>query len=389
MKAENYENKVKPASSKTDMSFDWEHIKQFGFTPASYFKPNLTPFAPPKTAEDLFMGKTPIESMATLAFMIDGIAFNSISQVLVPQVRALDYMGLLTQTEKKLNLKFDNGDFQFLDLSQILSDADLVVLNQWIIDKKQTLLKIANQYEQSGRQFYHFMYDLVALIKAVNRIPVEYRQNIIEKSDSNEILMHNRILAEIANAYLERGSIVKIEPPNRSGTRKPDLSIDGIIGDVKTILTNSVNDRESLSDFAHKLKKNIIEEEIEKNQLGAEGIFFIAPWSGIIGSIFYTFFHQMKVDGIHNFTGANYYHKIPKLSKNQTVFVITSPCAFENGYLVFDTKWVSDIIEDFVEQGYPMIGKYAPMSYLLYTNVKRGCPFGVQGKNPTVMINVR
>lgn len=182
---------------------------------------------------------------------------------------------------------------------------------------------------------------------------------------------------------------MEIEMPVKKDSPKPDLSIDGVIGDVKTILTGSVNDRESCSDFAHKLKKDIEEPEKERPQIGSNGVFFIAPWSGIINSIFFTYFHKMKLEGKHNFQGAEFYLDLPTLKGNQTIFVLTTLNAFSNGYLVFDTKWISGIIEDFAEQAYPTIGKFEPLSYLTFTNVRKGCPFGIQGPNPSFIFHVR
>ena len=286
-------------------------------------------------------------------------------------------------------MKFTDNSIQFIELEGILSEIELKELSSWIIDKKDSLIKIAKEYETNSRQFYHFMYDLIALWKSLGVIPKKYHTNLIDTIDAGDKLMHNRILGEIASLYIKKGSTVEIEPTNVKGTRKPDLLIGNTLGDIKTILTSATNDRESCSDFAHKLSKDIIEKEKEKGQVGKKGVLFISPWSGIVNSIFYTYFHKMKIEKKHDFEGAKYYDEIPPLRDNSTIFVLTTENAFENGYLMFETKLVSKIIEDFVEQGFPKIGKFEPLSYLFYSNFRKGFPLGIQGENPNFMMYVR
>lgn len=369
-------------------NFDWDHIAAMGMMPAPEFRPDIPMYPPPHMALEIFIGKTPMDKIHTMAIMINGMSFNVITQQTSFDMKVITDPTLLFSNDKKLNLKMDNGDYHFLDLSEILNDAEFCILKQWIANDGVKLIKIANEYEQNHRQFYHFMYDLISLVKALSKLPVEHHSKIIDTIDTGTKLMHNRILAEIAGTYMEEQHMVQIERGTKSST-KPDLSVDGVLADVKTILTQAKNDRESCSDFAHKLKQDIEEEEKEKNQIGPNGVFFIAPWSGIINSILYTYFHKMKQDGRHNFKGANFYDYLPKLDKNQTIFVLSTMNAFQNGYLVFDTKHVSDILEDFTEQGYPTMGRFEPLSYLVFMNVRKGCPFGIQGRRPSFIFHVR
>jgi len=367
------------------MSFDWNHIRMIAITPTQSFDPSAILKRPSQNATDLFVGKTPLGS--TPGLIIDGMLIDLIGKSFKFTTKVTDPI-TLSNNEKKLNLKLDNGDFQFIELNNILNELELSLLKQWITKQSQQLVRIANEYEKNHRQFYHFMYDMIALVKAASKLPSEYRFTLIDTVDAGDKLMHNRILAEISSAYVNN-HVVKIEPRNKGSTRKPDLAIDGLLSDVKTVLTISANDRESLSDFAHKLRKDIDEKEMFKNQTGTNGFLFIAPWSGIANSILYTFFHKMKIDGKHSFEGAIFYENLPTPNKNKTIFVLTSHNAFQNGYLVFDTKWVSKIIEDFVEQGYPLIDRYEPFSYLTLTNIRKGCPLGISDMNSSIIFHVR
>jgi len=371
------------------MSFDWEQIRKFGICPAAQFDQTITPNTTEPEVYDLGIGKTPVTKPKEWAIMIDGINYNLQTRNVNFSMKVIDDKQKLAENGKKIYLKFTDETIQFIELDNIISDLEIRELSLWIQANKNSLITVAKEYEVNNRQFYHFMYDLIALWKSLGGIPKKYHPNLIGTIDGGDKLMHNRILGEIASLYIRKGSTVEIEPSNTKGTRKPDLLIGNTLADVKTILTTASNDRESCSDFAHKLSKDIVEKEKEKGQIGKGGVFFISPWSGIINSIFYTYFHKMKVQKKHDFEGAKYFDEIPPLRDNSTIFVLSTKNAFENGYLMFETKWVSKIIEDFVEQGFPTIGKFEPLSYLFYSNFRKGFPLGIQGENPNLMMYVR
>jgi len=368
------------------MSFDWTNIVKIGFTPGSSFNPQLTPKPPPKVAEKLYIGNTVPSPGSLDAIMMDGLQFDLQNKFLQPKIRLINSQ-IISQQTHNLNLVFDNGDTQFIELDAIFNEQEITILKNWINKNENELLKISNEYDANRRQFYHFLYDLVALVKALEKIPSEYHTNLIDTVNSGDKLMHNRVLAEIANTLFSSSShIVKIEPNLKTWKKNPDLIIDGIKADVKTILTTATNDVDSLSDFAFKISKDIIEPEKEKNQLGKGGIFFISPWSPIINSLLYVFFHKMKLEGKHSLNEIKYYNDLPSIKEGQTVFVLTVHQAFKNGFLVFDTRWVH---EDFAQQGYPMIEKYDSLSYLALTSIREGCPLGIAGIDQSLMFYVR
>jgi len=369
------------------MTFDWTQVKEFGICPVSSFKPQTTPKPPPKIVKKIYLGQTILSPGMIKVIMINGLKFDLKNQAMIPMMKVITESSVL-QNSQNLNLVFDNGDIHFVELDGIFDDREFNILKNWITKKSEELIKIANDYDAHRRPFYHFLYDLVALVKALENVPLEYHEKLIETVNSGDKLMHNRVLAEITSSLINH-HIVKIEPDLKFWRKNPDLTIDGIKADVKTILTTATNDVDSLSDFAHKISKDIIIPEIEKNQLGKGGVFFISPWSQIINSLLYIFFHQMKLEGKHNYSGVQYYSKLPSIKEGQTVLVLTDHKAFENGFLLFDTRWVNQILEDFAQQGYPMIDLYDPMSYLILNNIREGCPLGVSGIDLSLMFYVR
>ena len=60
-------------------------------------------------------------------------------------------------------------------------------------NENETLLRIANEYEQFNRQFYHFMYDVIALSKAISSWEEKERKELLKETRSALILLHNRI----------------------------------------------------------------------------------------------------------------------------------------------------------------------------------------------------
>jgi len=369
------------------MAFDWTQVKQFGFCPALSFDPQTTPKPPPNTAEKIYLGKTIPSPGSVKAILINGLKFDLQNKAMKPLMKVISDPFIL-ENSQNLNLVFDNGDVHFIELNKIFKNREFNILKNWINNKPEQLLTIANEYENHRRPFYHFLYDLVALVKALEKVPLEYHKKLIETVNAGDKLMHNRILAEITSSLIDN-HIVKIEPNLKLWKKDPDLTIDGVKADVKTVLTTATNDLDSLSDFAFKISKDIIIPEIEKNQLGKGGVFFISPWSQIINSLLYIFFHQMKLEGKHNYSGVQYHSKLPPIKEGQTVVVLADHRAFENGFLLFDTRWVNQILEDFAQQGYPMIDLYDPMSYLVLNNIREGCPLGVTGIDLSLMFYVR
>ena len=124
----------------------------------------------------------------------------------------------------------------------------------------------------------------------------------------------------------------------------------------------------------------------ENNQIGSQGTFFVAVWSGVVSSIFYEVFNKMKMNPI--FAGIKIYDKVPPFEEQKVVFVVPSPNAFQNYYLVVDRKRVVRIASYIEKKGYDKIQKKDSMSYLSLINVRKGCAFGITGRMPMIMFKL-
>jgi len=329
------------------------------------------PFFPPfinqnRTATDLLVGQTPPTAFP-FSIEIDGSTIGSLNQIdNTPDTP--------TDPKKKLNLKLNDGAFQFANTSNILSDNAFSLLKTIAIQNKDDLIWIANEYEKGGRQFYNFFYDIVALVRMISKLPEDF-QKLLKIKRNADILMHNRVLAELSYLYLQRGHTVKLE--QKRGESVPDLLIDNQYGELKTIISPKTNEEKSYLAFANTLKDK---REEALQQVGEDGIIFISPWSGIINSLFYTFFYEMKINKTHDFDGWEVYTSIPPLQKGKTIMVIATPTAFVDYYLVFDTQWILDSIYLFANSRYKIINMLEPMAYMKITNpVRKGFVVGEQG----------
>lgn len=333
----------------------------------------------PRTTHDLYIGIYP--KQFPNSFYIDGITVNSKEVKFETKFR--DHSILTFSPEKIcLIMELNNDTVQFIELDGILDSDGLKILRDWIEKEKSLLLNIANEYEQYNRQFYHFMYDVIGLAKAVSKLPSSEALQIICDTRTALTLLHNRVHAEIYSEYVKKGINPQLVPTKSGNSRKPDLQINGVFADIKAILIIGRYKEKLLKNFENKLTNEIIEKEKEKNQIGENGTFFIAVWSGVVSSIFYTVYEKMKSDKI--FDGVKIYDEIPPFEENKVVFVLPNPMAFKNYYLVMDKQRVSRIADFVTRKGYDKIKKSSSMSYLTLINVRKGCPFGLTGNNPSI-----
>jgi len=227
-------------------------------------------------------------------------------------------------------------------------------------DSKDTKYCMKENYEEDGREFCNFFYDVVFLVKALQDLPNRFHKLAKIKNDAY-ILMHNSVLANLALSYLHKGHQVVLEPERNSSY--PDLKIDEIFVEVKTIVSPKENTPKSFEDFAYAVTTKI--EDEAKEQVGDNGMIFIAPWSGIVNSLYYTYYYQMKVDSIHNNQECDVNTDLHVSKGGQTVIVIATPNTFQDYYLVFETKQISTNLNNFASAYYPIFNSPAhKMKYL-------------------------
>ena len=320
-------------------------------------------------ADDIFIGETP-RGKTPFDYQINGLTVGNLksSQISTIEQKKSD-------PKKRLNLHLKNDSYHYADITKILDNSSIHFLNEFIATHKQSLLQIANNYEERGRQFFNFLYDLVLLFKTLPHLPDEFQVLLNDLNNKSDNLMHNGVVANIALLYKNSGCIVNLEPMNQGS--KPDLMIDGKFVEIKTILTPKENSKESLESFAKKMED--INSKARK-QVGKKGMVFFSPWSGIINSLFYVFYYEMKKEHIHNFNDCQVFTRIPPFQEGKSIFVVTTPQAFEDYYLVFDSDWIVDAMRLFARSRYLLLDKVSRMSYLkIQPSARVGFPIGTAG----------
>ena len=352
-----------------------------GFNPKYVPIPQGADARKPRVANALYLGQYP--KNYSVAYFINGIKISKNEVGFLMKVRASNVPTL--KEPLCLIMELINDTIQFIELDGILDAAELKILESWLTKENETLLKIANEYEQYDRQFYHFMYDIICIAKAITKWPLQDRQSFLNETKNAIGLLHNRVHAEIFSNYKSNGTIINLFPPKPNSTKKPDLLIENTFVDVKAILLTGRYYNKLLKHFKNRLKK-IIEKEEENKQIGEQGTFFVTVWSGVVSSIFYTVFKKMKSDPI--FGGVSIHDTVPQFEKQKVVFVLPSATAFENYYLVVNRKRAVRIADYIEKKGYGKIQKQDSMSYLALINVRKGCPFGVTGSAPMIMFKL-
>lgn len=387
--------------SKENSEFDWEHVTMCGFQGKD------TPMIPPdvaripKIVKEMYVGNPPYDYLIT--FYIDGfkvesnqLNFNSRSRSFAVPNWKLD--GIC------LNVKLDTETWQFINLENLLNQESIQRLRNWFDREKFRLMNIGTEFEKYERQVYHFMYEIIALLRATESLPNEKRDEIINDTKTAISLYHNRILAEVYSNYLRKGAFVELFLKSKENNRNADLKISEIKVEIKSILiavnerkplmnesaSELINERKSLMKvFANKLRNEIIERESEKQQIGDSGTFFIGIWSGIISSILFAVFRHGTNDKFLKKKSFSFFEEIPPLNEKKAIIVLPTLNSFQNSYLVFERDEICDIMDYLASDGYEDIQEGKSMKYLVLTNIRKGCEFGVTGKHPVLIFKFR
>ena len=283
-----------------------------------------------------------------------------------------------------INAKLDTDTWQFISLEKHFDQNEIQEISNWINDNNQKLLNIGTEFESYDRQIYFFLYEIIAIFFAMKTIPVKWKNQILTDVKDATSLYHGRILAEIVANYKET-TCVKLHPT--FGQRVPDLQINNILVDVKTILLTGKNRHKLMIQFADRLRKVIIEDENKKSQIGDKGSFVIGIWSGIINSIIYVAYKHGIISAYDDSVKLSKH--VPPLTEKKVIFVMPTTNAFQNVYITFDRDAVCNTFDYISKVGYCKIPDDEPMKYFEITNVRTGCEFGVTADNPILSFKFR
>jgi len=361
--------------------FDWESVNMIGFNPKRVPIPEGVDARKPRVANALYLGVYPKNYPET--YFIDGINISKNGTKF--SMKVTDNTVPTLKESFCLIMELDADTIQLIEIDEILDAAGLKILEYWLTKENTTLLKIANEYEQYDRQFYHFMYDIIGIAKAISKWSLQDQESFLNETKTAIGLLHNRVHSEIFSDYKSNGIVIDLFPPNPNNTKKPDLKISNTLVDIKAILLTGRYYDKLLKHFKNRLEK-ILEKEEEDKQIGKQGTFFVTVWSGVVSSIFYTVFNKMKTNPV--FAGMKIYDKVPPFEEQKVVFVLPSPNAFQNYYLVADRKRAVRIADYIAKKGYAKIQKKDSMSYLSLINIREGCSFGVTGSMPMIMFKL-
>ena len=351
--------------------------------------PGVSPSAVfPKTTRILKELNISIPPTYLWTLFIDGIQVSPNGVSFKQKVTTLLYSNGWTPEmlphEMCLNAKLDTDTWQFISLKEHFDQTKIQEMANWINANNQKLLNIGTEFELYDRQIYFFLYEIIALFFALKTLPIKWKNQILADVEDATSLCHGRILAEIVADYKET-ICVKLHPT--FGQRVPDLQINNILTDVKTILLTGKDRHNLMIRFANRLRKVIIEDENKKSQVGDKGSFVIGIWSGIINSIIYVAYKHGIISAYNNSVKLSKH--VPPLKERKVIFVMPTTNTFQNIYITFDRDTVCNTIDYLSKAGYSEIPDDEPMKYFEITNIRTGCEFGITADNPTLLFKFR
>lgn len=297
--------------------------------------------------------------------------------LLLPGSRATDEVCITAQT--------DRDEWVFIPLKEHFDEIEIAELRQWTSAMSGLLSEIGTEFEKYNRQAYHFLYEILALWHAFKDISALEKTGLLYDTRTALNIHHNRILAEVVAAYRQSRASVTLHPAR--GESCPDLSVDGVFVDVKTIITADVDRQAMIENLARKISKEIAGSRRSSKQIGSDGTYIVGVWSSVANSVF-----RAALDaGVIKGGGFDYnIHKvIPRMSKNKMIFSIPTDEAFQNTYVEFNRSEAVDMVKFLAKSGLKKIDESETKKYLLRTNVRRGCTYGVSSDYPAIYFKVR
>lgn len=252
-------------------------------------------------------------------------------------------------SQMKFGANLNNGMKLLLSLDDrqrplIFTEPEFAILKDIVTTRNNELIQCANGYKESGRDFDYFFYDVVTLSWYVEKLPLNF--NKLRKIESASELMHDRIHAQLAYHYKKLGANVEIEIKHED-EKKPDLRINGIELEVKSLISSVSNTPESFLKYSKSFRNSI---SSASKQIVANGVIAIAPWSIIMNNVWKEYF-----TGLYSSTLS-----IPK--PDSVIVVLDGGKVLEDYYMMFDSKEIAiEQIRKFAESGYKHIDV---MSYM-------------------------
>ena len=364
-----------------DVRFDWNHAKDISIAP-TYIHGDGMPNRDARMIKQVQVAAPPTMlrkmSVSDVVANDDGIRFQMKYQdLLLPGWKVEDEICITAQTER--------GEWMFIPLKEYFGGSEIAELRQWVNTKSDRLSKMGTEFEKHDRQTYHFLYEIIALWNSFKGVSPFEKTDLLNDTNMALNLHHNRILAEALSAYRQTHSSVMLHPAR--GERCPDLSVDGAFVDVKTVITTGT-DKYTMTDMlARKISKDIAGSMRSTSQIGPDGTYIVGIWSSVANSVLYA---ALDSDVIKN-RGFDYkVHKtIPPISKSKMIFSIPTDEAFQNTYVEFDQSEAVAMLDFLATSGLKKIDESETKKYLLRTNLRRGCTYGVSSDYPAIYFKVR
>lgn len=363
------------------MDFDWNNITHIGVSPNNPSRPPA-PSLGARTLERIQVSPPP--AMLRMLLLRD-IAVTGRGMQFRIKYHDLLVPGSSMDDSVSINAKTGQDEWMFMQLGEHFTEPEIGRMRQWVASTANKLLEIGTEYERHHRQTYYFLYEILALWHALGGARPDERAALLDDTDTALKLHHSRILAETLSAYRRSGSCVKLHPEHNN--RRPDLSVDGVFVDVKTVLMTGVDKQVLLDDFARKITTGVVLDKRASEQVGGSGTLVVGAWSSTINSIL----HAALDDGIIRDGGFGYntYAAIPPLSENKVIFCLPAPEAFHNTYLELDHGDVASMVSYVARFALEKIDPARSKRYFLRSNVRKNCIYGISSDQPEIHFELR
>ncbi|MDA8010687.1 MAG: hypothetical protein MPK62_14975 [Alphaproteobacteria bacterium] len=281
-------------------------------------------------------------------------------------------------------MEIDDNNVKYMGLDDLLDASKIKLLSGWINDNQKKLVSAANEYEEHDRQLQHFMYDIVGMFRSLTKMDKEDQKRILSGSTNPGALFHNHLHVDIFGLLKGRHRVEM--PVERKGRPMPDLIIDGVRADVKTVPASS-KDRDQLLKDCIVTIRMMFKKEDERGQVGERGTFFVGFWSSYVAIVISLAYQKFKSHKI--FGGTVLSRGKPEFAAGKVIFVLPTGKAFVNDYLAVDRSGALDMLEWIRDEALPRIREMPEIGDMVMLRSYEGFPFCVAGSDPSVYLKIR